>query len=206
MTPFAHQESGVEMARRLRLACELHDTTIRDHLDRVSLYTCQIGRLLGLSGERLIELHHAAPLHDVGKIGVPIALLDKPGPLTFDEMEIVKTHTVLGHRILEGSQLPVIICAAQIALSHHESWDGSGYPHGLVGEAIPFDARIVAVADVYDALVSQRAYKPAWEGSLVVTTMQKMRGTRFDPAILDVFLENLPSPVTASTCSPNPAH
>ena len=99
-----------------------------------------------------------------------------------------------------------MICAAQIALSHHESWDGTGYPHGLAGTDIPLDARIVAVADVYDALVSQRSYKPAWDEGLVVTTMRQMRGTRFDPAILDLFLDNLPASVAHGNLAPSPAH
>lgn len=206
MSANTHQNPGIEMAVRLRLACELHEPSIHEHLDRVSHYTCQIGRLLGFSDDRVLELHHAAPLHDVGKIGVPVALLDKPGPLTFAEMEIVKTHTVLGHQILAASDYPVMICAAQIALSHHESWDGTGYPHGLAGTDIPLDARIVAVADVYDALVSQRSYKPAWDEGLVVTTMRQMRGTRFDPAILDLFLDNLPASVAHRNLAPSPAH
>lgn len=192
MNAMEMKDPGIEMARRLRVTCEVHDHTIGNHLDRVSRYTCEIGRLLGLSSTRLNELRHAAPLHDVGKIGVPISILNKPGSLTTEEMDVVKTHTLLGHRILDGSRWPVIQCAAHIALSHHESWDGSGYPNRIAGEKIPLDARIVAVADVFDALLSQRSYKPAWEESLVITTMREMRGTRFDPDILDVFLANLP--------------
>ena len=105
---------------------------------------------------------------------------------------MVKTHTVIGHRIMEGSEWPVIQCAARIALSHHECWNGSGYPHGLAGDAIPLDARIVAVADVYDALMSQRAYKPAWEEDMVIAEMRRLRGDKFDPAVFDLFIENLP--------------
>jgi putative two-component system response regulator len=104
----------------------------------------------------------------------------------------VKTHTVIGHRILDGSEWPVMQCAAQIALSHHECWDGGGYPHGLRADRIPLAARIVAVADVYDALVSRRAYKPAWAESAVLDELRKGRGTHFDPAILDVFLAQIP--------------
>ena len=104
---------------------------------------------------------------------------------------MLKTHTTLGHRILEGSAWPVIQCAAQIALSHHENWDGSGYPHGLRRDEIPLAARIVAVADVYDALISQRAYKPAWEEERVLGEMRQLRGTKFDPAIFDVFLAHV---------------
>jgi putative two-component system response regulator len=184
-------DAGIEMAVRLRRACEAHDPTIGSHLDRVGHYACEIARLLGLSERQIIEIHHATPLHDVGKIGIPVEVLNKPGRLTREEMELVKSHTVVGHRILEGSDLPLIQCAAKIALSHHESWDGSGYPNGLIGRQIPLDARIVAVADVYDALMSQRSYKPAWEEEVVLDEMRSLRERKFDPQILDLFLGNL---------------
>jgi putative two-component system response regulator len=182
---------GVEIAVRLRLCCEAHDPTIGAHLDRVGRYACEIGRFMALTETQLIELHHATPLHDVGKIGVSSEVLNKPSRLTGEEMEAVKLHTVIGHRILEGSEFPLLQCAARIALSHHECWDGSGYPHGLCRLEIPLDARIVAVADVYDALMSQRAYKPAWEEELVLAEMRNLRGIKFDPEILDLFLENI---------------
>ena len=192
------QDPGVEMALRLRYACEAHDATIRSHLDRVTRYACEIGRLIGLTPDRQQELFYATPLHDVGKIGVPIELLTKPGALTAAEMEVVKQHTVIGHRMLDGSEWAVMRCAAIIALSHHECWDGSGYPHGLSGAHIPLDARIVSVADVYDALLSRRAYKPAWEEDKVMSEMRQMRGIKFDPEILDLFLDNLPSIIALS--------
>jgi putative two-component system response regulator len=191
MNTFDPKAPGVEIAVRLRLACEAHDNTICSHLDRVSRYACEIGRLMGFDAGRLLELHHATPLHDVGKIGLSQALLNKPGRLTAEEMEIIKSHAMIGYRMLAGSPWPMIQCAARIALSHHECWDGSGYPQGLVGEKIPIDARIVAVADVYDALMSQRAYKPAWEEDLVIAEMKRLRGSKFDPEILDLFLANL---------------
>lgn len=198
MSTFDPKNPGVEIAARLRLACEAHDTSISSHLDRVSRYACEIGRLMGLDETRLLELHHATPLHDVGKIGLPQELLSKPGRLTREEMEMIKSHSMIGYRMLEGSPWPIIQCAARIALSHHESWDGTGYPQGLVGEQIPLDARIVAVADVYDALLSARAYKPAWEEDLVVSEMRRMRETKFDPAILDLFLNHLPQMALAA--------
>jgi HD-GYP domain-containing protein (c-di-GMP phosphodiesterase class II) len=198
MIAFDTKNPGVEIAVRLRLACEAHDTSISAHLDRVSRYACEIGRLMGLSNERLNELHYATPLHDVGKIGLPQELLSKPGRLTHEEMETIKSHSLIGHRMLDGSPWPLIQCAARIALAHHECWDGSGYPHGLAGEKIPLDARIVAVADVYDALMSQRAYKPAWEEDLVIAEMRRLRETKFDPAILDLFLKHLPLMVVAA--------
>lgn len=191
MTPAALSNPGIEMALRLRFACEAHDTTIASHLDHVSHYACELGRLAGLSEAQVVELHYATPLHDIGKLGIPLALLNKPGSFTTDEMEAVKAHTLIGHKILAGSPWPVIQCAARIALSHHESWDGSGYPHGLRGEEIPLDVRIVSIADVYDALLSRRVYKPAWEEDVVLAELRRLRGVKFDPALLDLFLENV---------------
>lgn len=185
-------DPGVEMAVRLRMVCEVHDIRIASHLDRVSRYACELGRLAGLPTSKLIELHYAAPLHDIGKIGLPLELLNKPGDLTAKERELIQAHTVIGHRILDGNPWPVIVCAAEVALSHHECWDGTGYPHRLSGTKIPLSARIVAVADVFDALVSSRAYKPAWEETHAIAEMVKLRGTKFDPEILDLFLQHLP--------------
>jgi putative two-component system response regulator len=199
MSTFDPKNPGVEIAVRLRLACEAHDTSISSHLDRVSRYACEIGKLMALDGARLLELHHATPLHDVGKIGLPQALLNKPGRLTREEMETIKSHSLIGYRLLDGSPWPMIQCAARIALCHHECWDGTGYPHGLAGEQIPIEARIVAVADVYDALMSQRAYKPAWEEDVVVAEMRRLRETKFDPAILDLFLSHLPAMTVAAS-------
>jgi putative two-component system response regulator len=192
MTPAA-KDPGVEIAARLRLACEVHDPTIASHLDRVTGYSCEIARLAGLPDARIHELRHAVPLHDVGKIGLPLSLLNKPGRLDVMEMETIKSHTLIGYRILEGSSWPEIQCAARIALSHHESWDGSGYPHGWAAGRIPLDARIAAVADVYDALCSTRSYKPAWDIGNVIEEMKRLRGKKFDPELVDLFLEHLPS-------------
>lgn len=204
MTPNAANDPGVEIAVRLRLACEAHDPTIGGHLDRVRRYADVLGCIAGLSEVRLAELHYATPLHDLGKIGMPMELLNKPGSLSPAEMEVIKQHTIIGHRILDGSAWPVIRCAAQIALSHHECWNGSGYPHGLNGLQIPFDARIVAIADVYDALLSPRAYKPAWDDDRVITEMRKMRATRFDPDFFDLFVSNLPRIAAAAELTLQP--
>lgn len=192
MNLFSITDPGAELALRMRYACEAHDSTIASHLDRVSTYACEIGRRLGYSDAKLTELRLATPLHDVGKIGLPIALLRKPGKLTAEEMVQIRSHTVIGYRILEASPWPVIQCAARIALFHHEDWSGTGYPQGKAGTDIPLDARIVAVADVYDALMSDRAYKPAWEEERVLGEMRRLRGLKFDPELLDIFLEQLP--------------
>lgn len=184
-------QAGMEMALRLRYACEAHEESIGPHLDRVSHYACTIARLLGQSEAQIEILRYAVPLHDVGKIGLSTELLTKPSRLTEEEMAIVRGHTIIGHRILAGSSSPLIQSAARVALSHHEAWDGSGYPHGLAGADISLDARITAIADVYDALLSQRAYKQAWEQSAVIHELQRLRGIKFDPQLLDLFLENL---------------
>jgi response regulator RpfG family c-di-GMP phosphodiesterase len=191
MNEILDDRSGIEMARRLRAACEAHEPSIEQHLDRVSNYTCTLARLLDMPASQVECLHHAVPLHDIGKIGISTALLTKPTRLTEEEMEIVRGHTVIGHRILAGSSSPVIQCAARIALSHHEAWDGSGYPHRLAGENIPLEARIAAIADVYDALLSPRAYKAAWEQTMVISELQRLRGIKFDPMLLDCFLEHV---------------
>ena len=190
-------DPGLELAHRLRLACEAHEPDIAEHLDRVSHYACLLGRWLKLPEENIRLLELATPLHDIGKIGVPTELLTKPERLTSEEMAVVQSHTVIGHRILDGSRSPILQHASRIALWHHESWDGSGYPHGLAGTAIPMEARIVAVADVYDALTSQRAYKPAWSFEATLAEMQRLRARKFDPEVLDRFLVGLNQSSTA---------
>jgi putative two-component system response regulator len=194
MSGFSPGDPGRELAERLRSACEAHDPSIGPHLDRVTRYACEIGARMGLTPSELDDMRYAIPLHDLGKIGIPLALLHKPARLTPEEAERAKTHTLIGHRILAGSPWPSLRCAAQIALAHHENWSGGGYPHGSAGESIPREARIAAVADVFDALSSPRAYKPAWETDRVVDEMRRLRGIKFDPGILDVFLAQLPVP------------
>jgi len=145
---------------------------------------------LGLSEENQQILLDAAPMHDVGKVGIPDHILLKPGRLDVAEFDIMKRHSFLGYEILNGSQSVILQTAAQIALSHHEKFDGSGYPHGLAGDAIPLFARICAVADVFDALTSERPYKKAWTDSQAIAYLQEGRGQHFDPACVDAFLEN----------------
>ena len=180
------------MAIRLRKVCEAHDPTIMTHLDNVARYSCELARLIDLPEEKIRQIYHAAPLHDIGKIGLRRALLQKPGALDANEMGIIRSHTRIGYDILAGSPWPTIQCAATIAWNHHENWDGSGYPNGLRGGAIPLEARIVAVADVFDALLSTRVYKSAWPEDQVVDEMKRLRNLKFEPALIDLFLENLP--------------
>jgi hypothetical protein len=136
-------------------------------------------------------MSHAAPLHDVGKVAIPDAILLKPGALTPEERAIVETHAEEGHRLLRGSSSSILDLAASIALSHHEKWDGSGYPRGLAGEEIPVEGRIVAIADVFDALTSDRVYRKAFAVEKAVEMMLADRGRHFDPVLLDAFMEVL---------------
>ena len=138
----------------------------------------------------LIEL--AAPMHDTGKLGIPNAILRKPGKLDADEWGIMKTHSRIGHDILAKSEVPLFQMAAEIALHHHEKWDGSGYPDGLAGMSIPESARIVALADVFDALTMNRPYKEAWPIERALETMKEESGTHFDPRLLDIFVSVFP--------------
>jgi len=146
---------------------------------------------IGMDSEFCERLRHAAPLHDVGKVAIPDAILLKPGPLTPEERAIVETHAEEGHRLVRGSSSSILDMAATIALSHQEKWDGTGYPRGLKGEAIPIEGRIVAVADVFDALTSDRVYRTAFSVEEGVQMMREQRGRHFDPVLLDAFMEVL---------------
>ena len=149
-----------------------------------------LGAQLQLDPDHIHLLRAAAPMHDVGKIATPDEILSKPGPLTDDERKEMERHTVIGHEILANSESELLRIAATIALTHHERFDGSGYPQGLVGEEIPLEGRIAAVADVFDALLSDRCYRPALPVEEAVDLMTKGRGTQFDSQIADVLLEH----------------
>jgi cyclic di-GMP phosphodiesterase len=169
-----------------------NDTDTGVHIWRMAAYTRALATACGWDDERsgLIEL--AAPMHDTGKIGIPEKILRKPGKLDAAEWVVMKTHTQIGHRILTKSEAPVFQMAAEVALRHHERWDGSGYPDGLAGEAIPESARILAVADVFDALTMKRPYKEAWPMDRVTATIQKESGTHFEPRLVELFMGMLP--------------
>ena len=149
-----------------------------------------LARLAGVRLWSAEEMCLAAMLHDVGKIGIPDAILLKPGPLEEDEFAIIKRHPVIGNRLLANGTSPVLILGAQIALAHHERWDGAGYPHGLAGDEIPIAGRIAAIGDVFDALTSDRVYRGAVPFEDAVEHMRSERGRHFDPALLDVFLSS----------------
>jgi putative two-component system response regulator len=201
--------SRQEVIHCLARAGEFRDDDTGQHVLRVGRYARVIAKQLDWRGERLDTLEQAAQLHDIGKIGVPDAILLKPGKLTPEEFEIMQKHsgygrritqsladqevsalachTQLGARLLEASDSPVLTMAATIALSHHEKWDGSGYPLGLAGEDIPMEGRITAVADVFDALSSRRPYKPAFVLNQCMEILEEGRGKHFDPQVLDAF-------------------
>lgn len=174
----------------LAKAIEYRDQGTGAHLLRMSRYAGVIADALGMPDDDIRALTSAAPLHDVGKIGIPDAILLKRGALSDEEFAIMRRHPLIGHDILSGSQSHFVQMGALIALNHHERWDGSGYPSGIRGEEIPLPARIVAVADVFDALTSERSYKRAWNTEDAFDYMQTHRGTLFDPACIDALLAN----------------
>jgi putative two-component system response regulator len=175
------------------MAVEFRDEDTGAHIERIGRFSTLLAEQIGLEEELCARMVHAAPLHDVGKVAIPDAILLKPGKLTAQERAIVETHAEEGHRLLKGSSSAILDLAATIALSHHEKWDGSGYPRGIVGEAIPIEGRIVAIADVFDALTSDRVYRKAFAVEEAVAMMRDERGRHFDPVLLDAFLEVLGS-------------
>lgn len=178
----------VEILHRLALAAEYRDDLTGRHAERVGLLSALIARELDRPEEEVRLLRRAATLHDVGKIGVSDSVLMKPGPLTEDEYELMKRHTEIGARILSGSQFPLLRMASQIATSHHEWWDGSGYGEGRSGEDIPISGRIVSVADVFDSLTHERPYKKAFPREEALDLIREGRGSQFDPRVVDAFL------------------
>jgi HD-GYP domain-containing protein (c-di-GMP phosphodiesterase class II)/methylmalonyl-CoA mutase cobalamin-binding subunit len=180
-----------ETVRRLSMAVEFRDEDTGAHIERIGRFSTLLAEHIGMDPEFCERLGHAAPLHDVGKVAIPDAILLKPGPLTAEERAIVETHAEEGHRLVRGSSSSILDMAATIALSHQEKWDGSGYPRGLKGEAIPIEGRIVAVADVFDALTSDRIYRKAFSVEEAIGMMREQRGRHFDPVLLDAFMEVL---------------
>jgi methanogenic corrinoid protein MtbC1 len=178
-----------ETVRRLSMAVEFRDEDTGAHIERIGRLSALLAEHIGLESTFCTRLSHAAPLHDVGKVAIPDAILLKPGPLTAEERAIVETHAEEGHRLLNRSSSSILDLAASIALSHHERWDGSGYPRGLEREEIPLEGRIVAVTDVFDALTSDRVYRKAHTIDQAVALMRAERARHFDPVVLDAFLE-----------------
>ena len=178
-----------ETIRRLSCAAEFRNQETGEHIVRMSLYCSLLARLAGLDPERAEMIRIASPMHDVGKIGIPDRILLKPGRLTDDERKVMEGHAEIGHRILAGSGVELLDLAALMALTHHERIDGKGYPRGLAGDEIPIEGRIAAVADVFDALTSDRVYRPAFQPDEARAMMEDGRGTQFDAELLDLFFE-----------------
>ncbi|MBI4868225.1 MAG: GAF domain-containing protein [Candidatus Wallbacteria bacterium] len=183
----AIKEAHLDTIYRLAIAAEYRDEDTALHLKRMSNYSQIIARHYGMTEERAELVLYASPMHDVGKLGIPDAILLKPGRLTAIEREIMQTHTSIGAKILSGSQSELLEVSRIIALTHHEKFDGTGYPLGLEAEDIPIEGRIVALADVFDALTSRRCYKPAYELEKVMTMIRGDRGKHFDPGVFDAF-------------------
>jgi HD-GYP domain-containing protein (c-di-GMP phosphodiesterase class II) len=183
------EASRRETVDRLATAIEMRDEDTGGHVNRMAAVAVLLGTLLGFDRERVLLLRAAAPMHDVGKIATRDEILQKPGPLTPEEREEMERHTTVGHRILDGSDSALLRMAAEIALTHHERWDGSGYPQGLSGEDIPVVGRVVA--DVFDALLSDRCYRPAMAVGESVAVIEEGRGTHFDPEIAGLLLSHI---------------
>jgi putative two-component system response regulator len=179
---------NIEMLARLAAAAEFRDDETGQHTRRVGDLSVSIAQRLGVPDLELGLIRLAAPLHDVGKIALPDAILGKPGKLTRAEFEQMKAHTTVGAQMLAGSTFALLETAEHVALTHHERWDGSGYPNGLAGEEIPLAGRIVAVADVFDALTHVRPYKAAWSSADAIAEITSHAGEHFDPHVVDAFL------------------
>ena len=185
------RNSREEIAFRLIAASDHRDNETGMHVRRIGLFAAEMARLLGWDQDRIDTIQSAAPMHDIGKIGVPDAILQKPSALTEEEWVTMKRHTVMGATILKGSTVPFIQMGARIAIGHHEKWNGSGYPNGLQQEAISLEARITALVDVYDAVSNRRHYKEPWPEDKVLELIRKGSGSHFDPKLTELFLANL---------------
>ena len=184
----AYRDASVELIERLATVGEYRDDLTGGHARRIGALANGVGSAMGMGREECQRLELAATLHDIGKVGIADAILNKTGDLTIEERAAMETHVAIGAKMLEGGTHPLVRTAHLVALSHHENWDGSGYPQGLRGEAIPLVGRIVAVCDVYDALVSARPYKKAWPASDALTEIRRLSGTKFDPRVVEAFL------------------
>jgi len=181
----------VDLVERLGRAAEYKDTDTGEHIIRMSQYSKVLALAYGLDETQAELLKQAAPMHDIGKIGIPDAILLKPGKLTEQEFDAMKAHTVIGAKILANSGSPLLQLAHRLAMEHHEKWDGSGYPSGLKGEEISIEGRIAAIADVFDALTSKRPYKEPWSTEQAVELLQDQAGKHFDPQLVTLFINCL---------------
>ena len=192
------EEAQVEVLERLASAAEFRDDDTGRHTRRVGDIAARLAASLGLDAVQVEIVRRTAPLHDVGKIGIPDRILLKPGALTQVEREVMRTHTTIGAHMLSGGHSPLVRTAERIARSHHEWWDGSGYPDGLSGEAIPIEARLVAAADYFDALSHDRPYRTAWPIERIIADIEGVKGRHFDPLVADALLSLHASGVLAA--------
>jgi putative two-component system response regulator len=183
------EQARLDTLTSLALAAEYRDDATGQHTRRVAELAARIARALGLPDDAVERLLQAAPLHDVGKIGIPDEILLKPARLTASEREYMKRHTLIGAELLSVGRSSTLRLARQIALTHHERWDGYGYPTGLAGADIPIEGRIVALADTWDALIHERPYKPAWPLDAAASEIAQLRGSQFDPLVVDAFFD-----------------
>lgn len=184
----ASEAEMLELLGRLTSAMELRDQTGGTHGSRVAQVAARLATLAGFVPQFVADLQAVIPLHDLGKIAIPETILQKDGPLTPAERAIVNTHTEVGASIMGSHDTPLLKLAAEVALCHHERWDGTGYPNGLAGKSIPVSCRLVAIADTFDALLSRRSYKDVWSPEAVRQYMQSQYGLAYDPELLDIFL------------------
>lgn len=197
-------DTRLEVIRRLGRAAEYRDNETGLHIIRMSKYSRLLGQAAGLSEESCEMLLNASPMHDIGKIGIPDRILLKPGKLDAEEWEIMKTHPAIGAEILSGHRSELMEMARQIALAHHEKWDGSGYPRGLAGEEIPLVGRIVAVCDVFDALTTARPYKNAWPVEDAIAYIHDNSGKHFDPTLTRLCPDLMPEILEIRECYAEP--
>lgn len=193
------RDADLDTLRRLVLAAESKNDNSRDHLRRISRYIVLLAEKAGFSDDQVHHIRHAAPIHDIGKIGIPEQILLKPGRLLPEEFEVIKTHSLIGAKILSSPQSDILKTALAIVRWHHERFDGNGYPDRLKGEDIPLTARLTAIVDAFDALTTKRPYKPAYSAERAVDIMQKERGTHFDPDLFNLFLENIDEMIAIRT-------
>jgi putative two-component system response regulator len=199
------RKTQLQVVQKLGRAAEYRDNETGGHILRMSNISALLAESLGFPEDYVQNLLHASPMHDVGKIAIPDKILLKPGKFTPEEWEIMKTHTTMGHDILYSEDSRLLTMASEIALSHHEKWNGTGYPHALAGEDIPVSCRIVAVADVFDALVSHRPYKKAWPLQEAKDFMNTQTSIHFDPQVMDIFNRRLDDIVSIRDTFKDPA-
>jgi putative two-component system response regulator len=189
---FVHRqirESHIEMILNLAIAAEYKDPDTGNHILRISDYATELAKALKLPKDEIETLRYASPMHDIGKIGIPDKILQKPGKLDGEEWEVMKTHTVIGWRMFANSTSPLLKAVSQIAYTHHEKFDGTGYPNGVKGRDIPLFGRIIAIVDVFDAVVSKRCYKNAWTFREGVDYLKTLAGNHLDPDLVATFVK-----------------